>query len=264
MENNKDNRSIVDRLGDIEAQQRATQEQNAAILNMLGTMNKNTQATDNYAETKQAQEQAVKDFLKRSVKEHLWLGNAKEFSRDKTLSILATSALLVMGIITTIVTSVALGLYSTFTFVENVCLIFAGISLYYEIYAKRRMFDIDLMKHSTHIFKRDADGCWRDSGAEKKMFKWSRRLSYVAVVANIIFLVAYRPNVPVASVTLEIVFALLFYLAFYAHTNLFCGYSLMLLYTGENLVTKEKVTLCFDVARKKLGALSEFQKYIDA
>ena len=206
-------------------------------------------------------QQILNNFIKSSKKEHLWFGSLNDFNKSKKLVYILSALLIITGVISTILTSIAFKLYSTFSLFENIWLVFACIMLSYSIYAKKRMADTDLRDHSCNIFMQDADGTWRNTNKEKKRFRWLRRISYVAVIANIIVILTQSKGVIAISATIfELVFAGLTIGLYFAYINLFCMYGTFILFTGRNSNNTQNVTLVFDVIGKKLLSYEEFKK----
>ena len=205
--------------------------------------------------------QILKNFLKSSRKEHLWFGTTNDFNKYKKIIYILCIALIVVGIISTILTSIALNMYSTFTLFENIWLIFVCIMFSYAVKAKKRMTDTDLMEHSNSVFIQDTDGTWRDTNKEKKKYRWFRRISYIAIVGNIICLWSESETAIAISATMfELAFAGLSIGLVFAYINLYCMYGSFILFTGRNASNTENVTLIFDVFDNKLAPYKEYKE----
>ena len=205
-------------------------------------------------------QQILKNFIKSSKKEHLWFGSSTDFYKSKIIVYILSVSLIIVGIVSTILTSLAFKLYSTFSLFENIWLVFACIMFSYSIYAKKKMVDTDLRDHSCNIFMQDADGTWRDTNQEKKRFRWFRRISYVAVIANIIVIWTQSNGaIAIGATICELAFAGLSVGLYFAYINLFCMYGTFILFTGRNVTNTQNVTLVFDVIGKKLLHYEEFK-----
>ena len=117
---NKPQKSVYDRLDSIETSQSITQAQNQQIINMLNNLSKQQPVNQNVVLNNQPQQQVsnqqiLRDFVKSSKKIHVWFGTQTEFNRAKTLFNILVIALIVVGVISTILTSIAFKFYSTFT-----------------------------------------------------------------------------------------------------------------------------------------------------
>ena len=138
---NKPQKSLFDRLDSIEATQSVTQEQNQQIIELLNNLSKQ-QPTQNVVVRPQPQQQVsnqqlLKNFVKSSRKEHVWFGSIFEFNNAKTIFHFLVVSLIIIGVISTILTSIAFKMYSPFTLLENIWLIFACILLSYSVIGMR-------------------------------------------------------------------------------------------------------------------------------
>ncbi|MBR1677429.1 MAG: hypothetical protein IJ706_08990 [Clostridia bacterium] len=252
-------RSVFDRLDGIE-NKLLELERLEDIENKLSDLNKHSTAKTIEINTNNNRQQFLDIFVKSSKKEHVWFGYLTDFHKSKIIVYVLGVIFIILGIVSTIFTSIAFKAYSTFSLFENIWLIFGGIMLSYSIYAKKRMLDTDLRDHSSNIFMQDANGTWRDTHKEKKRFRWFRRISYFAVFANIIVIWAQsQGGIAIVATVLEIAYAGVSVGLYYADINLFCMYDTFILFTGRNLADTQNVTLVFDVIGKKLLPYEELK-----
>lgn len=243
--------------------------QNEEILDLLKNQksNQTTSTQSNVSENVLPKEsvkntsddkQIISTFIKNSKKEHVWFGPISDFNKSKLIVYVLAVSLIIVGVISTILTSIAFKMYSTFSLFENIWLVFAILMFTHSINAKKRIQDIDLMAHSNTIFNMNADGTWYDTNEEKKKYKWFRRISYIAVIANIIVIwVNSNGGLAVAATLFEIAFLGLTIGLYFAYTNLFCMYGNFIFFTGRNLSNTETVTLVFDSMQRKLTIYDE-------
>ena len=66
---------------------------------------------------------SLKNFIKRSVHEYMWLGAREEFEKEKQRALLFIRSSIIAMIICTIVATVSFGIYSTYTLFENIWLV---------------------------------------------------------------------------------------------------------------------------------------------
>lgn len=264
MENKHQN--VFDRLDSIEASQSVTQAQNQQILDLLNELS-NQQPTKQNADvriqpqTQVLDQQILRNFVRSSIKENVWFGPISEFNKSKVIVNVLCVVLIIVGVLSTIFTSIAFKKYSTFSLFENIWLIFACIMFSHSVNAKKRMLNIDLMEHSNTVFVQDADGTWRDTNEEKKRFRWFRRISYIAVVCNIIAIwVQSKGGIAITATLFELAFSGITVGLLFAYINLFCMYGNFILYTGRNASNTETVTLIFDVIGKKLARYEEYKE----
>ena len=243
--------------------------QNEEILDLLKNQksNQNASAQSNISENVLPKEsvknnsddkQIICTFIKNSRKEHVWFGPISDFNKSKLIVYVLAVALIVVGVISTILTGFSVRVYSTFSLFENIWLVFAILMFTHSINAKKRIQDVDLMTHSNSIFNKNADGTWYDTKEEKKKYKWFRRISYIAVVANIIFIwTQSNGGIAVAATLFEIVFLVLTIGFYFAYNNLFSMYGNFIFFTGRNFSNTETVTLVFDSMQRKLTIYDE-------
>ena len=264
MENKPQN--VFDRLDSIEASQSATQAQNEQIIDLLNKLSSQSikQNVEVKSQIQVSNKEFLKEFVRKSKKEHVWFGTINEFNKSKMIVNLLCIALIIFGVLSTIFTSIAFETYSTFTLFENIWLIFACIMFSHSVNAKKRMLDSDLRNHSNTIFVQDADGTWRDTNKEKKRFRWFRRISYLAVICNVI-VIWYQSKgaIAITAIIFELAFAGITVGLFFAYINLFCMYGDFILFTGRNISNTETVTLIFDVMGNKLALYEEYKEKME-
>lgn len=255
------NKSVFERLDSLEQQSSAAIAQNEEIINLLNDLKQQPIKQQSINVKPQVSDQEIlRKFVKESKKEHFWFGPSTEFNKAKTILNIVCIALIVVAIISTILTSVAFGMYSTFTLFENIWTVFVCIILSYGCNARKRMRDTDLKDHSCDVFQQDADGTWRDTNKEKKRFRWFRRISYIAVIANIVVIWSSSSGgTAIAATLFELAFLGLTIAVFFTYVNLFCMYGSIILFTGKNMTNNATVTIVFDVMGKKLVPLDEYQ-----
>lgn len=261
MENKPQN--VFDRLDSIEASQSVTQAQNEQILDLLNKLSSKSvkQNVEVRTQPQVSKKELLREFVKKSKKEHVWFGTTNEFNKSKAIVNVLCVSLIIVGVLSTIFTSIAFKMYSTFTLFENIWLIFACIMFSYSVNARKKMLDSDLRDHSNTVFVQDADGTWRDTNKEKKSFRWFRRISYVAVICNIIVIwVQSKGAIAITATIFELAFAGITVGLFFAYINLFCMYGNFILFTGRNASNTETITLIFDVMGKKLAPYEEYKE----
>ncbi len=260
---NNNKKSVFERLDSIEHTQSVTQTQNEEILELLKNISEApVKQTETMSQQQQISErQLLINFIKLSKKEYVWFGPQEDFDKSKAILNILCILLIVVGIISTILTNIAFKIYSTFTALENIWLIFVCVMFFRSINAKKRMTDIDLKKCSITKFEQDGDGTWRDTTEEKKKFKWFRRISYIAVIANIIFVWSEsKGGIAIAVTFFEVAFLGLTVAFNYAWFNFFCMYGNFILFTGRNASNTQSVTLIFDVFGEKIAPYEEYKE----
>ena len=123
-------RDLSDRLDSIESQQET-------MLNKIDQLNKANQLNGQINNTQLSKKEELVIFIKKAKKEYLWFGSNAEFSRSKRLITLSCIGVFIIGIISTILTSKTLGIYSTYTFFENIIIFEACFIIYHANSAKK-------------------------------------------------------------------------------------------------------------------------------
>ncbi|MDD4154034.1 MAG: hypothetical protein PHT30_01310 [Bacilli bacterium] len=124
-------------------------------------------------------------FLKQSKKSWRWFGTRAEFNKWKILAIISLVTLLLVGLITSIVSSICFQMYSTFTFFENAWMI---CGIIYLVYATKTQLTYEvnaLASSSPTKYERDNLGMMfpRKEKLVFRIFKW---LAIISTVCNII------------------------------------------------------------------------------
>ena len=200
--------------------------------------------------------QILRNFISKAEKKYNWFGTKEDFKKSKIILIAVQLSLILAGVISTIFTSVSVGMYSTFTLFENIVLVEVAILLSYTLKAQKCYPDKLLAKTTSDIFVLDGDGIWRDSHKEKKIFKWARRISYVAVICNIICIWAMGSGaVRIAATVFELVFLGLTIASVFVRINLYCMYTTIFIHGCHN-----SGTLVYDGAQKRFFTYEEYEK----
>lgn len=228
-------------------------QQNVQELKEQPTSNKTSNQT-----RQQTQQDKLMYFLKRSKKSWRWCGSKTEFNRSKTIASLSLVLLIILGLVSTIVSSFSFRMYSTFTLFENIWLIFGIIELVHCLKSKYIYEIHDLASHSSTKFKTDNVGMMYPDKTKKKyrVFMW---LSFISIVANIIAIWFAGKDTKVLATIFEImflgamIFALIMYIIF------FVNYGIIWI-EGNNLTTNKRVVLALPPGFKQLITEEEFNE----
>lgn len=199
-------------------------------------------------------------FLKTSKKSWRWFGNSKELGKNKLLLILATLTMIVFGIVSTVISSMSAGIYSTFTFLENIGLIFAVIILVYGVKAKLLYQNDELAHNSTTKYVKDKFGL-SVPGKEKVVFRIFRWIAAIASILSIVFVWIKQSNLSVTATIFEVLFLASILFVRFADAALFAQYTIIY-FEGTNMAKTEKVTLVWDPMVKKIIPEEEYKKKI--
>lgn len=197
-------------------------------------------------------------FIKQSMKCWRWLGNRTEFNKKKNLAIISLLMLLIVGVATTVVSSICFQLYSTFTLFENIWLIFGIIFLTYACRARLKYEVNDLAAHSPDSYEKDKLGmCFPKR--EKAVFKVFRIITIVAIACNIIAIWVMGHELRGLAAFMELLFLGAIIFSFFMNFNLFVQYSIIYI-DGRNLTTNEEVTLVLPPGSNDFLLEEDFKK----
>ena len=217
-------------------------------------------AQNNAINRPMTEEEAWQWFLKTSKKSWRWLGNLKEFDKSRHLSTFSQILLIVIGFLATIFTSISGKLYTTFTFFENIWLVFAVIMIVHASKAQLKYNSHDLARNNSCKYKQDQYGVW-NPGKEKTVFKVFRILGIISVICNIIFIWMKVSNISLLAMILEILFLGAIIFSSIMNLNLFSGYSLIYL-EGKNVPGTEYIVLVWDPVVKEFFTEEEYKKRV--
>ena len=248
--NMADERSLFERLDSIESQ-------NAEILRMLSKEEKQPQKIEPQ-QPKPSNRQLLEIFLRQAKKSWMWGGNKAEFKRSKAFAIFADVILLIVGLVSTIVSAICFKMYSTFTFFENIWLIFIIIRLANAIKSKRIYEVNEFSRNSSTKFKRDNVGMLFPN-KEKTIFRVFKWITLISIICNIVCIWTLGKELKAFSTIMEILFLGAMIFAFVMDVNLYSQY--MIIYVeGHNLTTNERVVLVVPPGGNELMPEEEFKK----
>ena len=236
-----DDRNLFERLDSIEAQ-------NAEIIRLLSSTSDHQQQAN---VRKPSTQEIMQKFLKQAKKSWMWFGNNAEFKKNKALSIMSFVILLIVGIVTTVVSSICFKLYSTFTLFEDIWLIFGIIYLVYSVRTKRIYEVNELASNSSTKFIKDELGM-RLPKREKAVFTIFKVLAIISIVCNIVVIWAGmgKTNQIIATI-MEVLFLGAIIFSLVMNNSLFSLYAIIYV-EGNNLTTNEKVVLVLPPGAKQL------------
>ena len=254
-----DERSLFERLDSIEATGESTNKMVAQILGILQNQKPVVTTQPQPQQPKPSNQEILQQFLKQSRKSWRWFGTKAEFTKWKTLAIVSLAILLVIGFITTIISSLCFKMYNPFTLFENAWMVFSVICMVFA-YKTQLIYEVnELATNSSSRYETDKLGM-KFPNKEKVVFRIFRWAAIISVVANIICIWAGmgKGNQAIATI-MELLFLLAIIFAFFMNLNLFAQYSIIWV-EGHNLTTKEKVVLVLPPGAKQLIPEEEFRK----
>lgn len=202
----------------------------------------------------------LRNFISNAKKEYCWLGSEEDFQKEKKSTLILLAVLMGAIVLSTIFTSIAFGLYSTFTLFENIWLIMMGFMSFYLVKAKRFYDCYEFSLTSCFKFEPDADGVLR-RGAPNKKYKVFLVLTCISAICNIIGFWSENNGGMVYTATLfELaVIGLSIFVFNFKALDFFYGYS-NLRFTGANETTGQKVVLIYEPIMNKLYTEEDYLK----
>jgi len=257
-------KSVFDRLEDIEAKQERFNNQNEQIIELLQTLNEKKDRINEKSSIspKENSQQAIRNFIKRSKKEYIWFGPSEDFVKEKKRIYLFGWILVLLSIMASVFTALSCGFFSIASIFELWWMILVIVIMMHHTKMKKRMIDIDLMDASSNNFIIDEDGILRNTMCESKFYKISRILSYIASAVNILALFAYinQPWMVGIAVALETSYIVIAIILRFFQSDFDGMYETYLIITGMNDSKTEEVKLVVDLILQKLITYEEFKK----
>lgn len=254
---NNGDRNLFDRLDSIE-------NQNEEILKKINQLGLTKQSVPQTSQKQLSDKEALAIFIKKAKKEYLWFGPTGEFLKSQKLLFISCIGLLIIGLISTILTTKAFGLYSTYTLFENIIVLETCFILYHTSCSTKLIADTELKNHHCDIFDLNSDQVWCSTGKEKKRYKWLRKISYVAVIANIIIIwTNCSGGIAVAATIFEILFLAITVVSHILRIDLYCMYNIVII-TGRNLNDTETVKIVYYGMSRKIMTFNEFEEKFKA
>lgn len=207
---------------------------------------------------KPTEQEAMQWFFKNSKKSYRWAGSKKGFNKSKLLTVLSYLLVVVLGVLSTLVTSVSIRLYSTFTFFENVWLIFTIIAMTFVGKAKLKYRDVDMKMNSTSKFVQDQYGLWNPK-KEKRIFFAFRWITFISVVLNIVFIWIRISNISWLAMILEILFLGSIILSIFADVSFQTPYYVLYL-EGKSMDGSQNLQIVRDPIFKNFMTEEEYKK----
>ena len=202
----------------------------------------------------------IKKFIENSKKEYCYVGDRSFFESEKRNVLIFLGILMGLILLSTILSSCAFGLYSTFTLFENIWLVMLCFICYYVIKAKRHYDCYDFMTTSFFKFILDEDGVPR-VGETNTKYKVFLVLTCIAGVCNALCVWLYAEvglSVLVTIVELAVVGFSVFVFK-YKVEDFFAGYY-ALRFTGLTLIGGKVVSLIYVPLQNKLYSAEEYYK----
>ena len=144
--------NLFDKLDHIEKNQEQANQQVEELLDTISQLNNNIKASAQVVSPKpqNTKDNAIilQNFFRRSSKVYHYFSDEETFNNDKLKTIISLALVLLIGFITNILTTAACGIFSTFTFIEDIWLFLVIRMLCHTIHSKRFYDHLDYADHS--------------------------------------------------------------------------------------------------------------------
>ena len=252
-----DDRSLFERLDSIEATGQAN---NKMLAELLGALQKPASLESQQSQTKEQNNREILiKFLRQAKKSFRWFGTKSEFFKSKNLVFFANALLIIVGIATSIVSTICFQMYSTFTLFENIWIIFSIVTMSYLFHNRLTNEVNDLSKHSPLKYQKDNVGMLFPTKTKLvfRIFKW---LAIISVVCNFICIwTELGKSLKVFAAIMELLFLGTIIFAMITTPTFYLMYSIPWV-EGHNLTTNEKVVLVLLPGGKELMTEEDCRK----
>ncbi len=223
-----DNKTIAD-ISDQLNRQADQLDKQGKLLEKLGakineTGQQNYKKINNSTVYKEYAAAAFKDFIGKSDKRYRWTGTEADFKREKYVTLIVILSAILLGIISTIITTRNLRLYSPFSLFENIMIFPMVWQAVYILHTRVFYSDVELSYNACTLFAQDNYGVWRDTMIEKKPYKIIRILTFIAVGCNFIMIIAKHNPYFVVAIIFELLFVACIVASKILQEDFYCGY----------------------------------------
>lgn len=236
-------------------------EDNRSIIERLDNIEEKIEALD-FKKTVQNDKYAVTNFILNGKKQAFWVGAEKKFADGKEKIILLLSLTLIFGLLSTLVTSLTFKFYSTFTFLENIWLIFVvKMLIYFNKLENNKMKKEHFYTKSMRNYEFSNLCFYQPTNKIRLSYKVFNILACLSTILNIIFAWSdYKANSAIAVTIFEVII-LMFYIISILMSNKFLNkFDLILFVTNKKINSDEDVTIVIYLFINKIISKEDFLK----
>ena len=266
---NKPPKNVFEQLEDItkqnqytHQQNQFTQAQNAEIIKLLKEIKEQgyeSDEDDEEVKTDLSDKQLLDSMIKSSKKEYMYFGKKDDLEKRKKFVVVLCILLVVVGVFSTLFTSIAFKMYSTFTLFENLWTIFAIIMTVKMSELTPVLTDVEMKDISYFAYILDRDRTWVNSYEELKRYKVFRILSYISVLGNLVVLwINGSRGFAVAATIFELAFAGATALILVGRSRLQHKYGNIVVFNCTNPYNDERIKLVGDFMDRKLYTYDDY------
>ena len=129
----------------------------------------------------------LQQFIRVSNKTYHYFGGAEDYQSDKTKTLVFLMLTIVVAVIANILTGVSVGLFSTFSLVEDLWFFLVFRMICHVLHSKRFYDHVDYSLHSFETFAMNPDGLCCPQKI-KLSYKIIKILALISAPCNIVFL----------------------------------------------------------------------------
>ena len=248
-------KSIYEQLEQIQEQQKKQKEVQDEILEQLHRARNSEEAR---AEQSAPSQPSLKSYMRNSVHEHMCLGSAADFKKEKRLNVWLIIASIFAMCVCTAVTTACVGFYTTFTLFENIWLFLTLCVLKYTVKTKKFYPTLIYSFQSFEKFKYNSYGVLESAGYKRKYF-WFLLLACICFVLNCAFAWTQGCTAPLLITVIEVLTLGLNLFVTYRVISFFAGYGPVRI-TGLDPSGVNKLSFVLDTAQNKLYTEEDYYK----
>ncbi len=102
----------------------------------------------------------LQNFAKKALKSYVYGGTESSMKAQKKPVLLKLGLLFLLGVLTSVIASLAAGLYTTYTFFENIWMCFVLSAFFHVVRAKKKYPDFEYARHSVYKFRKNEEGTY--------------------------------------------------------------------------------------------------------
>lgn len=206
----------------------------------------------------------LRRFVSKAKCSFKWFGNEKDFKKEKLLTVISFAALWLIGITTTILSSIYYGYYSIWSLIENIYLLVSLFLTLFVMGSNRFVEQNELADKSTFKFITDEIGIKRRTGSEKRRYSVFRIFVYLMPLLNTISLFASFSQEKIGLMMFTIGFEFIFFIITIVSKAMYSGfvggYDTAIYLEGHNETTNEPVTIVATLIDNQLYEKEDFEK----
>ena len=200
---------------------------------------------------------AIRAFLRGAKKTYHYLGDEANYQNEKKKALVFLSLTILVAVIGNVLTTLAAGMFSTFSLVEDLWFFLAFRIVCHILHSKRFYDHVDYSNHSYENFAITDELLYYPAGT-KKTYRIIKILALISAPCDIIYLAVFCRNVAmVFAIIFEVFIFVAVFISFHAAEGFFCQYSVVY-YSGKT--QNGTATIVFDHAARRWYSKEDYEK----